>query len=97
MSHNQRVSSHQSVPWGHVLLYYYYVSFLVISVQKQHIEIRQMKQHFEDELTKLRSGVLLDLNLEKSRAKEAVRILITVLILSLQVLFVLKILRFYII
>ncbi|KAK2166802.1 hypothetical protein LSH36_35g07019 [Paralvinella palmiformis] len=39
--------------------------------EKQNIEIKQTKQHFEDELTKLKSGVVLDMNLERSRAKEA--------------------------
>ena len=31
-----------------------------------------MRRHFNDELLKLHSGVALDLNLEKSRAKDAV-------------------------
>ena len=47
-------------------------TFVICFLQKQNIEIKQTKQHFEDELTKLKSGVVLDMNLERSRAKEAV-------------------------
>lgn len=38
--------------------------------EKQNIEIVQLKRHFKDELVNLKSGVSLDLNLEKSRAKD---------------------------
>jgi hypothetical protein len=39
--------------------------------EKQHIEIVQMKKDLRDELTKLKSSMMLDMNLEKSRAVEA--------------------------
>lgn len=41
-------------------------------LQKQNIEVKQMKQTLMDELTKLRSSVSLDMSLERARAKEDV-------------------------
>lgn len=39
--------------------------------EKQNIEIQQLKRHFQDELMKLKAGIDLDINLEKSRSKDA--------------------------
>ena len=36
------------------------------------MELQTQKRHVDDELVKLKGGVQLDMNLEKSRAKEAV-------------------------
>ena len=40
--------------------------------QKQSIHIKQLERRLEDEIKKLRGQVKLDINLEKSRATEAV-------------------------
>jgi hypothetical protein len=48
-------------------------------VQKQNIEIQELRRHFQDELIKQKAGVELDLNLEKSRAKDAVYFLLPTL------------------
>lgn len=50
--------------------FYHFVHVLLI--QKQSIEIQQLKRHFQDELMKLKAGIDLDINLEKSRSKDAV-------------------------
>ncbi|KAL3860590.1 hypothetical protein ACJMK2_010690 [Sinanodonta woodiana] len=39
--------------------------------EKQSIEIRQLKQHLDDEIKKLKGQITLDINLERSRATEA--------------------------
>lgn len=39
--------------------------------EKQNIEIQQLRRHFEDELVKMKAGMDLDINLERSRAKDA--------------------------
>ncbi len=43
------------------------------STQKQSIELRQLKQTVADELQKVKSGVTLDMSLERARTKEDVR------------------------
>ena len=44
----------------------------VCTVQKQNLELKQLRRQLDDDIIKLRAGVKLDLNLEKSRALEAV-------------------------
>jgi uncharacterized protein YqcC (DUF446 family) len=39
--------------------------------EQQNSEIQEVRRHFQDELLKIKAGVQLDLNLEKSRAKDA--------------------------
>lgn len=41
--------------------------------QKQNIELMQLRKSLADDIVKLRAGVTLDLNLEKSRSVESVR------------------------
>ena len=45
-----------------------------LPLQKQQLEIRQMKQQLENELQKLRSSISLDMNLERARSMEDVSI-----------------------
>ena len=42
--------------------------------QKQELRIQQLDQRLQDEVAKVKSGMLLDMNLERSRATECVRI-----------------------
>ena len=43
-------------------------------LQKQNIEIKQLKKLLEDESGKLKNGMKLDMNLERSRVQEVVSI-----------------------
>ena len=52
--------------WGFLLL------FFIKRLQKYGTEIAQLRSKLDDELAKLKAQVSLDMNLERSRSKEAV-------------------------
>ncbi|ESO00559.1 hypothetical protein HELRODRAFT_100974 [Helobdella robusta] len=68
----QQILSHiSSIKKDMIILEKSEFSNLKHEYEKQNIEIEQMKRHFKDEINNLKSGVALDMNLEKSRAKDA--------------------------
>jgi len=68
----QQIMSHISaVKKDMIILEKSEFSSLKHEYEKQHIELQQLKVYCQDELVKLKAHIQLDVNLEKSRAKDA--------------------------